>query len=326
MGRARRVFASVVASAVGLATLAAVTVGSPIGVAAAAPASGCGRLVAAGSTTMTLGVNGFTRTVVVHVPRRYRRATPTALVLNLHGTGATARGQERFSGMDATADARGFIVAYPQALIANGSGYAWNVPGQLILGGTPVPAGADSDVRFLTSLVTSLEARYCVNRHEVYVAGFSGGARMASQMACDASGTFAATAAVSGLRRPSPCPTTRSVSVISFHGRADAVNPYQGNGQPYWTYSVPTAAADWANQDGCSPTPATTTHADYTLTSYGACTGGAAVELYSITAEGHEWPGGPTMPAVITTPLGPQSNAVNAHALIWAFFLAHQTR
>jgi poly(3-hydroxybutyrate) depolymerase len=70
-----------------------------------------------------------------------------------------------------------------------------------------------------------------------------------------------AVAPVAGLRRPTPCPTTRAVSVIAFHGTADQVDPYHGHGQAYWTYSVPTAASDWATQDRCTHRPqATTAH------------------------------------------------------------------
>jgi len=61
--------------------------------------------------------------------------------------------------------------------------------------------------------------------HGVYATGFSGGARMTSQLACDDAGLFAAVAPVSGLRRPKPCATTRAVPVISFHGSADPIDP-----------------------------------------------------------------------------------------------------
>jgi len=157
----------------------------------------------------------------------------------------------------------------------------------------------------------------------VYATGFSGGARMASQLACDASAVFAAAAPVSGLRRPTPCPATRPVPVIAFHGTADPVDPYNGNGQAYWTYSVPQAAQDWAEQDQCSAAPASSSGNGYTLSAYGSCAGGASVELYSVIGEGHEWPGGPALPGSLTSVLGPQSNAVDANRLIWAFFTAH---
>jgi polyhydroxybutyrate depolymerase len=146
---------------------------------------------------------------------------------------------------------------------------------------------------------------------------------MASQLACDASSVFAAVAPVSGLRHPTPCPASRPVPIIAFHGTADKVDPYEGHGQAYWTYSVPTAAKDWARQEKCSMKPVVTEGAAYTYTGYGECSKGSAVQLYTINGEGHEWPGGPRMPASITNALGPQSDALDADALIWAFFASH---
>ena len=226
--------------------------------------------------------------------------------------------------MDSASDADGFLVAYPQGLIPFATGFAWNVPDEPIYGGTPVPPGSASDVTFLVDLVAALSTRYCVAPGAVFATGFSGGARMASQLACDASSTFSAVAPVSGLRRPTPCPTTRPVPVISFHGLRDATDPYAGHGQAYWTYSVPRAAKDWAAQDRCRSRPAVTRASGYTLTSYAGCAKGSAVELYSVTGEGHEWPGGPVMPAALTSALGPQSFALSANALMWAFFRAHE--
>jgi polyhydroxybutyrate depolymerase len=296
---------------------------SSLALPAVAGASGCGQAASSGSVTLSLRVGGHSRLVIVHVPTGYSASSPTPLVLNLHGSGATASDQEGFSGMDATADRDGFIVAHPQGLIPDGTGFDWNVPGEPLVGGRAVPGGSADDVSFLTQLVGALEARYCVDTSEVYATGFSGGARMASQLGCDASPIFAAVAPVSGLRRPTPCPATRAVPVIAFHGTTDPVDPCDGNGEAYWTYSVPQAALDWTEQDQCSTTPATTGSSGYTLTVYQGCGGGASVALYSVTGEGHEWPGGPAMPSSLTSLLGPQLNAVDADSVIWAFFAAH---
>jgi polyhydroxybutyrate depolymerase len=287
-------------------------------------ASGCGAKTAAGSTTLDGKVAGHVRTVIVHVPSGYTGSAKVALVLNLHGSGTTAVDQELFTGMDATADADGFIVAYPQGVLAEGTGFDWNVPGEPLVGGAAVPAGAADDVAFLVQLVGVLEHRYCIDRARVYATGFSGGARMASQLACDASNVFAAVAPVSGLRHPVPCPAARPVPVLAFHGTADPVDPYDGHGEAYWTYSVPQAAKDWGRQDGCR-TQASTSQPDagLTLTEYTGCRGGATVALYSIAGEGHEWPGGPFLPRRLTKLLGPQSNAIGANSTIWAFFEAH---
>lgn len=285
--------------------------------------SGCGASTP-GSITLSLTVNGYQRKVIVHVPKSSSDSSPLALVLNMHGSGSTALEQEGFTKMNTTANAEDFIVAYPQALIPDGTGFDWNVPGVRLIGGRTVPAKSANDIKFLTALVGILEHKYCVNASEVYATGFSGGAREASQLACDDSGIFAAVAPVSGLRRPTPCPTTRSVPVIAFHGSADPVDPFAGHGQAYWTYSVNTAAKDWARQDQCSTKPTTSTPvSEVQLTTYSKCASGAEVELYEIMGEGHEWPGGPTLPSSLTTLLGPQSDLISANTLVWAFFKAH---
>jgi polyhydroxybutyrate depolymerase len=305
-------------------TTAAVTATSAGGSVAPDPSPGCGTAAAAGTTALDQDQGGHQRMALVHLPSGYQPSSPIPLVLNMHGSQSTALEQEGLTDMDATADQDTFIVVYPQGGIPSGSGFEWNVPNEPLVGGRAVPAGSPDDVAYLEGIVHTLEQRYCVDQHRIYATGFSGGARMASQLGCDASGMFAAIAPVSGLRLPSPCPSTRPVPVVAFHGTADPVDPYDGNGQKYWTYSVPVAAQRWAAHNGCAAAP-TVTHPDggVRLTSYGKCRSGSAVELYTITGEGHEWPGGPTLPRSLVRALGPQTTAVDANAVMWAFFVAH---
>ena len=293
---------------------------------AAVPSRGCTSptKAAPGTTTLTPTVAGRQRTAIVHVPTGYRPPTPVPLIVNMHGSQSNAAEQEGLTGMDATSDADTFIVVYPQGDIPAGAGYEWNVPGQPLFGGAAVPAGSPDDVSFIEQLVTMLGEDYCIDTHRVFATGFSGGARMASQLGCDASTVFAAVAPVSGLRFPSPCPSTRAVPVVAFHGTADPVDPYAGNGQKYWTYSVPLAAGRWAVHNGCSTSASNSAPATgVALTTYAPCAGGADVQLYSITGEGHEWPGGPTLPRSITRVLGPQSTAISANDVMWSFFEFH---
>jgi polyhydroxybutyrate depolymerase len=246
------------------------------------------------------------------------------LVVNMHGSQSTALEQVGLTGMDATADADSFIVVYPQGDIPSGAGFEWNVPGQPLFGGAAVPADAPDDVSFIEQLVLILGQKYCLDRNRVFATGFSGGARMASQLGCDASNVFAAVAPVSGLRYPGTCPSSRPVPFVAFHGTADPVDPYLGNGQAYWTYSVPVAASRWANHNGCATSPLRSQPDEgVVLTGYANCAGASAVDLYTITGEGHEWPGGRHLPRSITSRLGPQSSAISANATMWAFFLAH---
>ena len=286
-------------------------------------ASGCG-VGSPKTAILSLKIDGINRTVIVHVPTTYTNESKLPLVLNLHGSGSTAAAQDVFSDMDQTADEDNFIVAFPQALIPDRTGYDWNVPGEPLVGGRAVPVGSPNDVKFLTNLVGALEHMYCVNPMAVYATGFSGGAREVSQLACDDSKIFAAVAPVSGLRHPKPCPATRAVPVIAFHGSDDLVDPFAGKGEAYWTYSVRTAAKDWAKQDHCSKSPTVSKSSGVIFSSYSKCAKGAAVDLYEVIGEGHEWPGGPTMPSSITDLLGPQSDAINANSLMWSFFASHQ--
>ncbi len=288
------------------------------------PASACAGSVSTGDHTVSIVSGGMSRTVVVHIPTGFTDHTPVALLLNLHGSGSTAAGQEAFSGMNRAADSDGFIVAYPQGGIPSGSGYDWNVPGQPLFGGASPPPNAPDDVAFLAQTIRTLEKGLCVDANRVFATGFSGGARMTSQLGCDLSTTVAAIAPVSGLRLPASCAAARAVPVISFHGTADPIDPYTGNGQAYWTYSVPAAAQRWAEHDACS-SAATATHPapNVLLTEYSGCARGTTVELYTISGEGHEWPGGPRLPSDDTGVLGPQSSVIDADTTMWQFFDAH---
>ncbi|HEY6463917.1 MAG TPA: hypothetical protein VIY73_27290 [Polyangiaceae bacterium] len=148
---------------------------------------------------------------------------------------------------------------------------------------------------------------------------------MASSLACDLSAPVAAIAPVGGVRLPTPCKSGRPVSVIAFHGTGDPVNAYDGGAKPEWSYGVESAAAKWASHDGCAPAARTSHPAQgVQLAQYGGCTGGAAVELYTIEGMGHEWPGGPPQSAARVAHLGTQSSAVDANEVMWAFFEAHR--
>ena len=227
--------------------------------------------------------------------------------------------------MDATADADGFIVAYPQALIPDGTGFDWNVPGEPLVGGRHGP-GERAERRGVPHAIgrEPLRTATASTLHRVFATGFSGGARTASQLACDASSHVRRGGTGQRPAASDSCPATRAVPVVAFHGTADPVDPYDGNGQSYWTYSVPQAAADWAAQDGCSPTP-TTTQPDpgVTLTAYAGCR-----ERRERRALHHH--GGRSRVARRPAPaprdhqvLGPQSTAIDANSVMWAFFEAH---
>jgi polyhydroxybutyrate depolymerase len=281
-----------------------------------------GRASLSSEDALVIAFGGRNRTIRVHLPPS--ADGPAALVLNLHGSRFTAAQQETFSGMDATADSYGFIVAYPQAAIPSGHGFEWHIPGQPLFGGRVAPPDAPDDVQFIAAVVAAIVHRAVVDPKRVFVTGFSGGARMASQVACDLPDTFAAAAAVGGLAFPSPCGARRAVSIVAFHGMADPIDPYEGSNGPTFSRGVREAAEQWASHDGCGgPIKDTAPATSVRRTAYTGCRDAALVELYTIEAAGHEWPGGPPMSDSITTALGPQTNAVDANAVMWSFFADH---
>jgi len=248
-----------------------------------------------------------------------------ALIVNLHGSGSSAVGEETFSGMDAAADRDTFLVAYPEGAIPLRHGFAWNVPGQPLPGADSVTAGEPDDVEFIAQAVREVERRYCVDSHRVFVTGLSGGGRLASDLACRLPAIFAAAAPVSGLRFPEACDGAPPVAIVSFHGTADLIDPYNGHGPAYWTYSVREAAGRWAVHDGCSPGGTTTTLEGGVQQLVFHCPAGA-VTLYTITGAGHTWPGGPALAPGLEAWLGPESHAIDATAVMWRFFQNHPMR
>jgi len=261
---------------------------------------------------LMLTIDGHARHLIVHLPGG-DLGTARPLVFNLHGSGGNAAGQQAYTGMDALADAQGFIVVYPDGAIDLGGGFAWNVPGQPLSGGGAVPPDAADDIAFFARAIAALTERYAIDWRRIYATGFSGGGRMASQIGCGLSGAVAAVAPVAGLRFPEGCADARAVPVVSFHGTADGTNPYDGGGPPYWTYSVPSAAAQWAAHDACPDPPEVTQPATgVELSDYRSCAAGAEVALYTIAGAGHEWPGA-----------AQQTLTVDANSVMWAFFLAH---
>jgi polyhydroxybutyrate depolymerase len=265
------------------------------------------------------------RAFSLYLPTGYLGHRPLPLVLNLHGSGGVGEGQMRYSQIAPVADRHRFAVAAPNGAIPFRGGYAWNVPGVPLLNGSPVPPATPSDERYLLDVIATVKRTVCTNPRRVFLTGYSGGARMTSQMACDFSGRIAAIAPVAGLRAgvprkassgawdpaPESCSPKRPVPVLAFHGTADRTNPYAGSNDARWGYGIDAALARWAALDGCAQGPGTSSVTENVdRVSYGRCRKGAAVALYRQRGGEHVWP---------TT----ASRGVDANELIWDFFAAH---
>ena len=288
----------------------------------------CSRPAVAGDVTVDVDFEGHRYPVLLRVPAGLSPARRVPLLLNLHGSSGNGPGQMDYSGLRPVADAKGFVVAAPSGAIslpqdpmpAHGS-WAWNVPGVPTTAGQMPPPDARDDVRFLGRVIDVVAGRFCTDPRRAYATGYSGGARMASALACRLADRIAAVAPIAGLRagRPDPgdtsvpeaadCRPARPVPVVTWHGQQDTVNPYPGSGDLRWGYSVPLAVQTWAGLNGCRRGPESAPVTEHvTRVAYAECRRGADVVLYRVGNGGHVWPG-------VTEP----GSEVDASWTLWDF-------
>ena len=263
-------------------------------------ASGSGNEWTPGTESHGVDVQGHRRDFLLHVPasrvrNRFGIAQPYPLIIALHGSGADGETVRRQSGLDSVADAKSWLVAYPNAVAGNlGLGSDWNA------GTCCGAASRDSvnDVQFILAVIDSLASVFPINRKRVYVAGFSDGARMAYHLACDAAASIAAVSIVSGSLRDSTCVPVKPVPMIAFHGTEDDEVPYAEppdsplRKPPIRTaQALPPSVQRWASANGCRGLRQTLAATDVTRYSFTRCK--AAVEMYSVAGGGHGWPGEP---------------------------------
>ncbi len=258
-----------------------------------------------GDHELELMFNGSTRSFLLHVPPDYTGNEPTSLVVNFHGLTSNAGQQVLFSQMNETADAEGFVVAYPQGVQSS-----WNA-GECCGGAQSM--GLD-DVGFARAVVEDVEAVLCIDPARIYATGMSNGGFMTNRLACEANDLFAAFAPVSAVNVALECEPARPVAVMMFNGTTDILVPYDGG---LYT-SAPETFDDWALRDGCVGDPVQTfMNGDASCLSYQECDEGVEVTLCTIDPMGHCWPGNGFCP------FPPASTDISANDEMWAFFQQH---
>jgi polyhydroxybutyrate depolymerase len=291
------------------------------------PSTGCRAPEAAEVTNESnnLGVSGTTRNYLLTTPPPRQRPVP--LVVDFHGYGEGARTESLTTQFGALGQRDGFIVVFPNG---TGTPIAWD---------TSTKPG-NPDVHFVTELLDHLEATQCIDESRVYATGLSQGAFMTSTMACVMSARFAAVAPVAGVQLSQPCPTTRPVPILAFHGTADPILHFNGgigrkvladdiHARPHplpklakprlFGPGYPAHVHAWAVKDGCGTTPTDTTLATHVIHRVYPCPAGVAVEFDIILGGGHSWPGS-SVSAEIALFVGPTTMKINATSLIWSFF------
>jgi len=287
-----------------------------------------------GDHDIAIRFGGRTRTYRVFVPPNAERGRPLPVVVNFHGGGSNAAGEERFSQMDRTAERDGFVVVYPNGTgVLSNALLTWNA-------GTCcgyAEAHDVDDVGFTLAVLDDLARRLPVDRHRIFATGMSNGAMMAYRLAADASTRIAAIAPVAGGMVVRSFEPARPVPVMHFHSVDDPRALYRGGlGPPFPGTNtrvlhppVEQVIAQWARFDGCPATP----HVRPTISSggktateivYGPCDQGTEVVLWRLTGSGHVWPGGQQdLGPLARRLLGAPTNVIDASELMWQFFERH---
>jgi polyhydroxybutyrate depolymerase len=254
------------------------------------------------------------------IPDAYDPSKPTPLVVMLHGYGASAQLEEVLMGIVPIANEHNFLYAYPDG--------TKNAKGSLFWNATDACCDFDhtgvDDVAYIDAVIDDMAAQYNVDKKRVYVIGHSNGGFMANRYACDRASRVAGIVSLAGAQfeDPSRCTPSEPVAMLQVHGDNDQTVLYDGgvnedtDGTQHPYPSAHVTVATWAAKDGCSGTLTATgrtldidlsvTGAETVEETYGPCSGGANVTLWTMKQAGHV-PG-----------LGPSWGES-----IWAFLSAH---
>ena len=245
-------------------------------------------------------------------PDSYSGNKPVPLVFDFNGSGGNPKGEVRYSDFANMAESKGFILV---ALDGIYPGKSWNT--------TKDPKGVD-DIAFIKEVLSIMTHKFNIDKKRIYALGFSGGTRMSSRIGCDMTEIFAAIAPVAGVQFLDDCIPSRSMPVVTFHGKNDLVNHYvhKANSRPYWVHGVEYSVGKWVEANGCGSDPQTEQVSEVVAKlTYSGCRDGAEVIFYRIEDGGHTWPGSPIV--MTYNWAGKTNQDIVASDLIWEFFMSH---
>ena len=282
--------------------------------------------------------DGMDRAYALQLPSRPAN-DPMPLLVELHGRGIDAERFDRMTGFGELAVEAGFALALPNAL-----GEIWNDGRNA---GPPGPK--PDDVGYLTAVIDDALGRGAIDPRRIYVAGMSNGAVMAGRLACELADRLPALSrrrlpgrrhetSRAVRRHPGRIDTrtrpARPVPVLSIHGSADRVAPYEGGIRrgllsramirhaAEASVGVDDWARFWVEANGAAEGPAVTAlPPDVTIRTWHGPTPSSDLSFYRVDGGGHTWPGSRfELPAFL---FGRTSHAFDGARVIWEFLETH---
>jgi polyhydroxybutyrate depolymerase len=285
------------------------------------------RFPTGGDYELELARPGGERSFIVHLPPDYPTRAPLPVLFAFHGGGGNAAGFQKYAGLDAPGDARGFAVVYP-----NGSGrfakrlLTWNA-GDCCAYAQEHDA---DDVGFALAILADLARDLPLDRTRVYATGHSNGGMMSYRLAAEAAMRIAAIVPVAGADMTVHFAPAAPVAVLHVHSVDDPRALYAGGLGPANPLSgtriehraVEAGLARWRARDGCTgPGRETDSRAldrhTAVLIDWAPCSSGYDVAHWKLAGPGHGWPGGGSiLPERI---VGPNTEVIEVAEEIFRF-------
>jgi poly(hydroxyalkanoate) depolymerase family esterase len=293
-----------------------------------------------GTLTSDAYTNGSgTLNYQLYVPSSYKAGASMPLVVALHGCTQTADVYRQQSAWDALAEAKGFIVVFPEQSTSRNQQACWNWFQQAHMQrGSGEPA-------MIAGLTSSIIQGHSVDSHHVYVAGFSAGGAMANVMGATYPDLYAAVGVGSGCEYnglpcvgyPGPDPTQtgkQAYSAMGSHARVMPAIVFQGDADNIVApanaplivreWQITNDYADDGSANGSIPsTPTGSTNGtspggrSYTVTTYGDGHGKELIQYWMVRGMNHAWSGA-SASQQYSDPSGP-----NETAAMYSFFSSH---
>lgn len=171
----------------------------------------------------SIDIQNHKRTYIVHYPKKWD-GSAIPLLVALHGRFGSGSTMIKQTKLDLLADAKGFIVVFP-----DGYKRSW-ADGR---GNTPADESQINDIVFIESMVKRLIAEGSVNPKQVFLVGHSNGGFMAQRLAAEKPDLWkgvvsvAAQISVFTLKRKLAL-KSNPVSVGIIAGTDDPLVPYSG--------------------------------------------------------------------------------------------------
>lgn len=282
----------------------------------------------AGEFEVSTESGGYTRTALIHIPKKYDAQNPPPLVIALHGAGGGGESILHHDNWAKLADEKGFVVVAPNGLPARprlpGNFLAnpplWN-SGQLRDGS---PRSKIDDVAYIRVLLDDLANKVPYDKNRVFATGHSNGGGMTFRLGAEMADRLTAIGTVAGMVAVDDPKPTKSLPTLFIFGTEDPLLPMDGgeSSLPWGTRTTPPVAElmqKWAKAIHCEADPTTISDDDHIKKiRYPSLNRGPQLTVQYLKGHGHQWPGASrNLPARM---IGPITSKLDATAELWKFF------